>query len=66
MSVNFDIGLHTVLSLTGDVVGLVGTKKACGQGGCGVCTVMVSRIDRQRKIQYPWLRVDVLYYFGIE
>ncbi|KAK2165482.1 hypothetical protein NP493_1361g00003 [Ridgeia piscesae] len=50
MSVNFDIGLHTVLSLTGDVVGLVGTKKACGQGGCGVCTVMVSRIDRQRKI----------------
>ncbi|KAI0220104.1 Xanthine dehydrogenase, partial [Lamellibrachia satsuma] len=32
---------------------LVGTKKACGQGGCGACTVMVSRIDRQQhKIQH--------------
>ncbi|KAI0221789.1 Xanthine dehydrogenase/oxidase [Lamellibrachia satsuma] len=32
---------------------LVGTKKACGQGGCGACTVMVSRINRQQhKIQH--------------
>ena len=43
-------------SLSQVVVRLVGTKKACGQGGCGACTVMVSRIDRQQhKIQYPSL-----------
>ncbi|KAI0225881.1 Xanthine dehydrogenase [Lamellibrachia satsuma] len=32
---------------------LVGTKRACGSGGCGACTVMVSRIDRrQHNIQH--------------
>lgn len=35
-------------------VGLTGTKYACGRGGCGACTVMVSKCEPvSKKIRYP-------------
>ena len=35
-------------------VGLTGTKGACGRGGCGACTVMVSKCDPvSKEIRYP-------------
>ncbi|XP_037955545.1 xanthine dehydrogenase-like [Teleopsis dalmanni] len=36
----------TLLTYLRDKLFLCGTKLGCGEGGCGACTVMISRIDR--------------------
>ncbi|XP_058820273.1 xanthine dehydrogenase [Topomyia yanbarensis] len=36
----------TLLTYLRDKLRLCGTKLGCGEGGCGACTVMISKIDR--------------------
>ena len=42
----------TLLNFLRRYLGLSGTKSGCGEGGCGACTVMVSSLTPDNKIQH--------------
>jgi xanthine dehydrogenase/oxidase len=36
---------QTLISFLRDTLRLTGTKLGCAEGGCGACTVMISKLD---------------------
>ncbi|CAH3019045.1 unnamed protein product, partial [Porites evermanni] len=39
----------TLLEYVRNHLGLTGTKLGCSEGGCGACTVMISRYDHAKQ-----------------
>lgn len=38
--------------LRSEAVGLTGAKKSCGQGGCGACTVILSKLEEDGQVHH--------------
>lgn len=43
----------TLLTYLRTKLGLCGTKLGCGEGGCGACTVMISRCVKGYEVTVP-------------
>src|ERR1700723_2686577 len=49
---NPDPGLLLIDFLRSTEIGLTGTKLSCGEGGCGSCTVVLTRLHRETRKAY--------------
>lgn len=52
----------TLLSYLREKLRLCGTKLGCGEGGCGACTVMVSRVADRQTGRLEHMRLSALLY----
>lgn len=56
---------QTLISFLRDTLRLTGTKLGCAEGGCGACTVMISKKDRTTsKLMYVCLYCNTTFCFG--